>query len=157
TNSGTYTIASVTATTLTLTAANSVTAGSFVETFHVVGVPNTTDSDYQSAALNSGLGSTQSIFARVIDDETAGVFLQESGGSTLVTSGTTSSPPPTTGDSYTMRLTKPPTAPVNIAIVTDGQTDVNQNSGRITLQPVGGKQPTKLFTGNITISGTTIT
>ncbi|HEX8031327.1 MAG TPA: hypothetical protein VF491_22815, partial [Vicinamibacterales bacterium] len=158
---GTYTIASLDSKTLTLTVTNTVTTGDFTKTnlptFAIVGVPNTVDPQYNSASINNGLDSTQSIYARILDDETPGVFLLESGGSTLVTAQTASDPPTATGDSYKMRLTGAPGATVSVAIVTDGQTDINENDGTITLTKIGGKQPTKLFTGNIVITGNTIT
>src|SRR5262249_46310038 len=62
--------------------------------------------------------------------------------------------------SYTTRLTEAPTTSVSVALVTDGQTDIDTKNplagGRISLQPVGGLQPTQLFKGNITITGAVI-
>ena len=61
---------------------------------------------------------------------------------------------PGPGDSYTLRLTSQPTDSVQVAIITDGQTDATGGSRR---RSVGGLRPTQLFTGNITVSGSTIT
>jgi hypothetical protein len=99
--------------------------------------------------------STQRLDVMVLDDETPGVFLQESGGRTLVAGGNTLTGPGA-GDTYTIRLTSQPTADVNIDLVPDGQTDIDVNdliaAGRISLVATGGLQPTQLFTGNITTS-----
>jgi len=55
------------------------------------------------------------------------------------------------GDSYTLRLSSQPTANVNIAIVTDGQTNVVPG-GSVTMQAIGGATPMRLFDGDFTIS-----
>ncbi|HEX9505850.1 MAG TPA: hypothetical protein VGA62_07565, partial [Acidimicrobiia bacterium] len=117
-------------------------------------VTTTNDADYNAAKAT--------ISARInglsIDDETPGVFLLESNGRTLVVA--CGNPPtcttPGTGDSYTVRLTKAPTAPVTIAVVTDGQIDVTLG-GRVALDLVGGARPQQLFTGNIRITGSVLT
>src|SRR6185312_9435977 len=86
--------------------------------------------------------------ALVIDDETPGVFLLESNGRTLVTAcGNTACTIPGPGDTYTIRLTKAPTADVTVAVITDGQTDVTG----MPIQVVGGARPQQLFAGNITV------
>jgi Ca2+-binding RTX toxin-like protein len=84
------------------------------------------------------------------------VFIVESNGRTLVVACNATCTGPGTGDSYTVRLTKAPTAPVDIAIVTDGQTDVTLG-GAVSLKLVGGARPQQLFTGNITVSGAIVT
>ena len=114
----------------------------------------TNDADYNAAKAFI----SARINALSIDDETPGVFLLESNGRTLVVA--CGNPPtcttPGTGDSYTVRLTKAPTAPVTIAVVTDGQTDVTLG-GRVTLDLVGGARPQQLFTGNIKVTGAVVT
>ncbi|HEY3922827.1 MAG TPA: hypothetical protein VGL76_12045 [Gaiellaceae bacterium] len=115
---------------------------------HTIDPTGTTDPLYLAAAPD---GTSQEvlerIYATVIDDESPGVFVLQSGGSTLVT--------PSTTDDYTLRLTSQPTADVQIAIVTDGQTDAS-GSG-LTLAAIGGLRASQLFTGNVTVSGSTIT
>ena len=62
----------------------------------------------------------QALYVRVLDDETPGVVVTPSNGSTLVSAVTG------TTDDYTLRLTKAPAAGTTVAvrIITDGQTDV---------------------------------
>ena len=95
------------------------------------------------------------IDARVIDDENAGVFQVESGGTTLVQAGTANGGPGS-GDSYTLRLTSPPKQDVDVALVTDGQTDIAVAPG-IVYKAIGGLQTVQLFTGNVSVAGATIT
>ncbi|MCG8559790.1 MAG: calcium-binding protein [Hyphomicrobiales bacterium] len=80
----------------------------------------------------------QTVDVTVHDNDTAGVLVVETDGSTVVTDSDT--------DSYTMRLTKAPTGEVSINLLTDGQADVvdvldengNSLSGtRFTLQNIG--------------------
>src|SRR5713226_2592937 len=56
----------------------------------------------------------------------------------------------------TPRLTSAPTSDVQVALLTDGQTDVT-TGGRISLTSIGGLRATQLFSGNVTISGTSVT
>jgi hypothetical protein len=105
----------------------------------------TPDTGYQGA-VDASLG------VRVIDDDTPGVVVVESNGSTLVTAcGDTACDVPGLGDDYRLRLTLQPTAPVDIAIVTDGQTDVT-TGGRVSLKAIGGLTARQQFLGNLTIS-----
>ena len=92
--------------------------------------------------------------ALVIDDDTAGVVVIESGGRTLVVAGTVPTPGP--GDDYKVRLTLKPTADVTIALVTDGQTDVTVG-GSISLAAIGGLTPFQQFVGDLQLAGTTVT
>src|SRR5207244_12360080 len=92
----------------------------------------------------------------VVDDGAAGVFTLESGLGTQVSAGTAKEGPGMP-DTYTMRLTKAPQNTVNVDAITDGQTDINQNSGQITLQPTGFVQNLQLFKGNLTIKQNAIT
>ena len=100
-------------------------------------------------AFPSLYSPTTRIPVEVLDDETAGAVVVESGGGTLVVAGGAT-------DDYLLRLQKQPTAPVQIAIVTDGLTDVKSikigtTVVPFTLQPVGGYVPTQLFIGNVTL------
>ena len=97
----------------------------------------------------------------MIDDESAGLYVQETGGDTVVSAcGTTCAVPPDCSahpqlcDSYLLRLASQPTATVQVALITDGQTDINMalaGSG-ITMQAIGGLQASQAFKGNITIT-----
>src|SRR5258708_5470746 len=49
-----------------------------------------------------------------------------------------------------------PTLPVNVALITDGQTDIPVG-GPVSLTSIGGSAPVTLFQGNVTISGNVIT
>jgi Ca2+-binding RTX toxin-like protein len=60
----------------------------------------------------------------VLDNETAGLLVTETGGDTLVTSDGTDT------DTYTIRLTSAPAGDVTVNILTDGQTDI-VTGGRI--------------------------
>ncbi|MDA8440737.1 MAG: hypothetical protein M0Z51_18020, partial [Propionibacterium sp.] len=96
----------------------------------------------------------------VLDDNSPGVYVAQSGGSTLV-----SIPPGTPlTDTYSVRLLKQPTAPVTIGIITDGQTSIATDAacststlGHVCLAPVDHLAATSLFVGHVTISGATIT
>ena len=71
----------------------------------------------------------------MLDDDTAGIVVLPSDGSTVVVAGdTTTGPGP--GDDYTVRLTRAPTAPVTVAILADGQLDV-VIGGRVAAAPAG--------------------
>jgi Ca2+-binding RTX toxin-like protein len=82
----------------------------------------TTDADYNFA--------DQRIGVRVLDDDMPGLIVTESGMSTVVTVGGP-------GDDYTIRLTQQPAANVQVAIVTDGLTDVATiNGSPVTMVPI---------------------
>ena len=88
---------------------------------------------------------SQRVAVQVLDDETAGVLVTESGGSTLVVQGGAT-------DDVLMRLTGQPTADVRVAITTDGLTDVKSINGvPVALTPIGGYVPTQLFGGTVTV------
>ena len=90
----------------------------------------------------------------MIDDETPGVVVVESDGTTLVTQcGNPACAVPGPGDDYRLRLTHQPTAPVTVRIVSDGQSDVTN----FPIQAVGGQVALQQFSGGLTISGTTVT
>jgi hypothetical protein len=112
---------------------------------------STTDSTYEFPNLRSGPGL---LAVEVIDDDSPGVVTIESGGSTFVELGGAT-------DTFDIRLTGQPTANVQIAIVTDGLTDVVK-IGNTTITPadytvIGGIVPVRMFLGNVTINGNTIT
>ncbi len=142
TNNAGFTIKGVTASTLTLTAVNTV-------------IPTPAATTEPMTVRLNGTGTVQRLDALVIDDGPAGVFLRESGGGTLVSAGTASTGPGPE-DTYQMRLTSMPRAGVYIDLVTDGQTDIDPTNpvagGRITLAQTGGLQALQLFTGNITVA-----
>lgn len=118
---------------------------------HTIDAVATTDASYDAAA---GPLSDKRIDVRIYDDENPGVFLQESAGKTLVVAGdTVNGPGP--GDSYTIRLTKQPTDEVKVALLTDGQTDI-QIGGQISYEAIGRVTPSELFNGFVSINGATI-
>jgi hypothetical protein len=123
----------------------------------VVNVPFTTDPNYLDAAPSI----LRRLDVLVYDDETADVFVLESDGSTLVTlCGDEECTLPGTGDDYLVRLTKAPSADVEIAVITDGQTDVlvdATSDPRISMQAIGGLRTTQLFVGTIAIDGAVVT
>jgi len=103
---------------------------------------STTDASYTFPSLYAPPVRTA---IEVLDDETAGAVVLESGGGTVVVFGGAT-------DDYFIRLTKQPTAPVNVAILTDGLTDVASINGQpVTYQPIGGYLPTQLFGGAVTL------
>jgi Ca2+-binding RTX toxin-like protein len=61
--------------------------------------------------------ASQAIDVTVVDGDSAGVLVRETDGDTLVELGGA-------GDSYTLRLTKAPTAPVTLTVFDDGQTRI---------------------------------
>ena len=97
----------------------------------------------------------------ILDDNAPGVYVSQSGGSTLVSAG-----PPSVTDTYTVRLLDAP-APgttVTVGLIGDGQTSIATDAacsltlrGHVCLQPVGHQGTRTLFTGNVTITGNTIT
>ena len=125
---------------------------------HTIDPTLTNDPVYNAADFcNCPTEILQRIYANVVGDGT-GVFIQQSNGSTLVImcgSAALNTPCATGGDDYTLRLTSQPTANVQVAIITDGQTFATGPG--LTLAAVGGLVPTQLFSGNVTISGTTVT
>src|SRR5262249_163100 len=100
--------------------------------------------------------ATQRLDVRVLDNETPGVVVTESNDSTQGTLGNVTPHTPGPGDSYTLRLTMAPTSNVNVAVVTDGQADVSP-LGSLAMAAVGGATPVRLFNGDFTVSGSTIT
>ena len=114
---------------------------------HRINAALTSDNRYDDLVTGA---APQSLYVRVLDNDSAGVVVIPSNGSTLVNASDTS-----VTDSYTMRLTTQPTADVKIAIFTDGQTDA-VIGGRVALALVGTAQ-NGLFTGNISWDSSTRT
>ncbi|MFZ0529764.1 MAG: hypothetical protein WAL91_04410, partial [Propionicimonas sp.] len=117
-------------------------------------------SSYLLPNLRSGSGRLD---VEVIDNETPGLVTNETGGRTVVIDDDPATATDETTllsgqDSYTIRLTKRPDGTVTVAVLTDGLTDVVSINGVPTvLQPVGGLLATRLFQGQVTIAGTTVT
>ena len=109
--------------------------------------PGTTAVTFSRDAATTAAGyafDDRRVGVEVLDDDTPGVVVLESGGSTGVTLGGP-------GDDYTIRLTKQPLASVRVAILTDGLTDVSAINGvPVTLQAVG---PT--YIGSVSFSPAT--
>ncbi|HET7128184.1 MAG TPA: hypothetical protein VFJ93_03815, partial [Gaiellaceae bacterium] len=102
--------------------------------------------------------------AMVLDDENPGVWVLESDGKTVVTACGTSCGVPGSNDTYQLRLDSQPTSQVRIALITDGQVDL-QNDGntldsRLKLEQVGGLQAAQGFKGQLSVtavaSGTSV-
>jgi hypothetical protein len=128
----------------------------------------TSDSAYFAQASKGD----KRIDVRVFPNSSPGVFELQTGGTTLVPSGTALHlPNPLTDEqTYRMRLTSPPKAPVNVGIITDGQTDIDPNQATTTTVSVtfarnlagdtitrtSGNWVTDGFVagGSITVSGT---
>jgi len=108
------------------------------------------DDDYIFPNLRSGIGAQD---IEVIDNETAGAVVLESGGTTLlVPDDLATVPDETETDDYTIRLTKKPKtgATVEVAILTDGLADVLEiDNVAVPLEEIGGYRPTQLFNGSI--------
>jgi Ca2+-binding RTX toxin-like protein len=84
-----------------------------IEVAHVV---TSTDSDYV-------VEDTKSLMVTVLDDDTPGVLLTESDGTTLIVKGES-------GDSYDIRLTKAPEGEVQVHVLPDGQVLVSSDDDR---------------------------
>jgi Ca2+-binding RTX toxin-like protein len=127
------------------------------------------DGDYPFPNLRSGLGLQD---VEVIDDETAGMVLLESGIQTVVTKcGNLACTIPGPTDDYFIRLTRQPEDPddpghlnpletVEVAILTDGMVDVISIGGVPTpissYSEIGGLVASQRFLGNLTVDGDTI-
>ena len=123
---------------------------------HSIDLANTTDTpDVNGRSYNVTPVVEQRVYTRVIDDENSGVFQLETAGTTLVSAGS-SQDGHGSGDSYTQRLTHAPTSDVRVALITDGQTDIVAG-GSVAYAAVGDVQVVEHFTGNFTISGSTVT
>ena len=118
---------------------------------------STTDPGYQAADGTCAVPNLRSepgqVDVEVIDDDTAGVFITESGGDTIVElDGAT--------DDYTIRLTKRPGDDVTIAVLTDGTTDVTMITlpdgtvVPVTYDVIGVYRDALLFDGAVDISTT---
>ncbi|MGB7818284.1 MAG: Calx-beta domain-containing protein, partial [Ornithinibacter sp.] len=117
--------------------------------------PHTTTITAAATSANYLAALTDRIDALVVDDDTPGIVVVETGGRTLVVAGDTASGAGP-GDSYDIRLTQNPGTEVKVAAVTDGQTDVVEG-GRVTYQAIGGESLYRQFTGTLAINGSTLT
>ncbi|MBD2516808.1 DUF4347 domain-containing protein [Nostoc sp. FACHB-973] len=85
--------------------------------------------DVKISAITHKVTSTDSTFVvsdrlldvEVLDDETPGVIVTETDGSTLLIKGDGTPANPGVGDTYTVRLTKAPVGQVTIDLLNDGQ------------------------------------
>ncbi len=120
-----------------------------------------TDPHYTTLAFTqTGNASVnQTLEVLVLDDNTPGVYVAQTGGSTVVSAGSNPA-----GDSYSVRLLSAP-APgttVTVGAITDGQTNITAANcatptlGTVCLESVGHQGTTALFSGNVTVSGNTI-
>ncbi|MFL5860054.1 MAG: hypothetical protein ACJ780_04640, partial [Solirubrobacteraceae bacterium] len=106
-------------------------------------------------------GVSSSFDVLILDDNAPGVYVAPTGGSTAVSAG-----PPAVTDSYSVRLLDAP-APgttVTVGLIGGGQTTIATGAGcsvtllgHVCLVAVGHQGTRTLFTGNVTISGNTIT
>ena len=104
------------------------------------------------------------LVVQVLSSQEAGGLVQAPAGMVVTKCGNLICTIPGTGSSYSLRLTEAPTAAVSpasasqvtVALVTDGQTDIPVG-GRVSLGAIGAPNGVALFTGNVTISGNTIT
>src|SRR5260370_16300029 len=87
---GTYTLSGVTDSTLTLTVANTVTAGTFTKTVNLDGLPATTDPPHLLAAPTD----KQRLHVSGISDPTPRPFPQLAPGHTALSAAPTPPPPP---------------------------------------------------------------
>ncbi len=120
-------------------------------------------SDYKFPNLRSGSQRTDVL---VYDDETAQVVTIPTGTDTVVTqcgnaACTVPGASPSQTDGYNVRLTTAPTAAVKVAVTPDGLVDV-VSIGGVAVTPadyvvIGGDIPARVFNGNVTFAGATVT
>jgi Ca2+-binding RTX toxin-like protein len=103
---------------ITVTAKNTFTVEDPTYTVLVLSVDDTTGPG-RDTAYDDVIGRLDVL---VHDDHAPGVYVEESGGSTLVTVPASG---PGTSDTYTMRLLSRPSATVTIRFVTDGETTID--------------------------------
>ncbi len=102
--------------------------------------PASTDPNY---VLDNARSGPNLLDIDVIDNETAGVLVQQSGNRTQLDLNGTS-------DDYSLRLTRQPTDQVQVAVITDGQADVVAINGvAASLETIGTYRPSQLFTGGL--------
>jgi Ca2+-binding RTX toxin-like protein len=124
------------------------TAGNWNQpvTVVVAAVEDNRRQDPQISVVRHVVTSTDSAFVvpdrllgvEVLDDDTPGVLVTESDGSTLVIAGDPA------GDTYTVRLTKQPQGEVRIRLLSDGQTVLSSTDPRFQAGS-GGTPPTVTF------------
>ncbi|WP_294608493.1 hypothetical protein [uncultured Roseovarius sp.] len=115
------------------------------------------DGDYVFPNLRSGTGLLD---IEVIDNDTAGSVVLESGRDTVLIPDDLSTilDDESVPDTYELRLTKAPTADVNVAVVTDGLANVSSING-VAVTPddyveVGGLRAAQVFVGSIVFDDT---
>ncbi|MEH6586717.1 MAG: hypothetical protein V7720_09160, partial [Halioglobus sp.] len=111
--------------------------------------------DTRVAVIEHSVTSTDTSFSiaralldvEVMDNETAGIIIEESGGETLVSKNGTGD---AAVDDYTVRLNSEPKddASVTVSLLTDGQTDVVLD-GRTFLHEIGRGQGDQQYTGSL--------
>jgi hypothetical protein len=131
-------------------------------------MPANPTATFQFPNLRSGPGITA---VTVIDNDTAGVVVRESGTDTIVVKcGDATCSIPGDTDDYWLRLTKRPEDPndldhnpevtVQVAILTDGLADVKSVNGSAIdyiamtgpVKVIGGYVPSRMFLGNLTFA-----
>jgi hypothetical protein len=112
--------------------------------------------DFAYPNLRSGTGE---IAISVIDDDTAGSVILESGRDTVLTPDDPNTVAnENTSDSYQIRLTKAPTDDVYVAVLTDGLADVTAINGLpVSYIEIGGLRPVQVFNGTIDFAGNLLT
>ena len=116
-------------------------------------------SAYPFPNLRSGLQRTDVL---VYDDETPNVVSIPTGTDTVVIKcGDEACTIPGGTDGYTIRLTRAPNGTVTVSLLTDGLVDV-VSVGGVAVTPadyriVGGDIPSRLFLGNLSFAGNTVT
>ena len=100
-------------------------------------------------------GGTTPVYAAVLekyevdvtvrDNDAGGLIVTESAGATLVSAGDPTDPSDDIVDTYTLQLTKSPTAPVIVTILTDGKTLVSADSDSLGRFDGTGELPTVTF------------
>lgn len=113
TNSIVFTSANWNATVLVKVTA---TNNAVVENPALVNISHSISSD-KPAGIYAGITQTTQVEVDVRDNDTSGVLVTQSNDATLVASGL--------ADTYTLQLNRTPTAPVVIALLTDGKTVVS--------------------------------
>ncbi|WP_392533892.1 DUF4347 domain-containing protein [Nostoc sp. C117] len=87
-----------------------------------------TDSTFVVSDAFGNSKGERSLDVEVLDDETPGVIVTETDGSTLLIKGDGTPANPGVGDTYTVRLTKAPVGQVTIDLLNDGQATTTPTS-----------------------------
>lgn len=116
----------------------------------------TTDPNYLFPNLREPMATLD---VRVLDNEMGGVLVTETDGATLlIRDDLTTQADESTNDTYSIRLTAPPSRSLNVDLLTDGLADVVAvNGSPVTLGIVGELRFSESYVGAISVSGATIT